>query len=387
MRVLVLTTLYPTPQAPHRAGFMPGRLAALARFAEVRAVVPYPTFPLARWLGRGERPPPREEGERYEVRRCPYFAPPGVARRWRPEAIVRGAATTVQRVAAEFEPDIVLGHFLFPDGVAAVTIAERLGLPVVLVAHGSDVNQLALIPAYRERIAAALAAAAGLIVVSHALQAKLASLGLRSADAVVIPCGYDARRFQPRSRAEARRELRLPDGRWLLYLGALRRLKRVDVVIDALAKLPAVRLAIVGDGPEAARLADQARRLGVAARVLWVGPVAHERVPLWLSAADAVVLASEHEGLPTVLTEALATGTPVVATRVGGIPELLGDVCPMVRPGDPDALAAAIQGVLDTPPPPAALIARAAPYEWGLLGAAEAEALRAALVRRAAGES
>ncbi len=369
MRVLALTTLYPTPDAPHRAGFMPGRLAALAAHVDLVAVVPEQTFPFRR-----ARPSETPQAP-WPLYRPTFFGIPGVGRNRRPAAIERGAWPLVQQLHGAQPFEVVLGHFLYPDGVAAARLAARLGLPWALVAHGSDVYQHGAVPARSRQIGAALAGAGAVIAVSAPLAARIVESWQPPTAPVVLPCGYDPGRFAPRPRDEARAELRLGDGPWLLFCGMLRRLKRVDVILEALARLPSVRLAIVGQGPEAARLADQARRLDLEQRVLFVGPQPHARLPIWYAAADCVVLASESEGTPTVLVEAMAMGRPVVATRVGGVADLVGDLASLVPVGDAGALVAAVESTLAAPPDAAALRARVAHLQWPCIGSAEAQVL------------
>jgi len=134
--------------------------------------------------------------------------------------------------------------------------------------------------------------------------------------------------------------------------------KGVDGLIQALPALPDVGLVVVGDGPLYAELVALAQALGVETRVRFVGTVPGEQVPAYLRACDVFVLNSTYEGLPHVLLEAAAAGLPVIATAVGGTPEVLQDgpsAGQLVPPGDPDALKAAILswiGRLPIPPSP-----------------------------------
>lgn len=381
MRVLVFTSLYPTPTTPHLAGFMPGRLDALSRHAEVEAVVPYRTLPITALL-RFRLPTPADEGTRFNLYRCPFGAWPGVNRQKRPAQMARGCRRLVEQLHAERPFDVVLGHFVYPDGVAAVRLATALGIPAVVTAQGSDVNLAAKVPSRRRQIAVALQQAQGVIVVSEALRQRLTEFGIPAGELPVLPSGYDPEEFRPRDRAAARRELGLSDDTWLVYVGQFRRLKRVDTILSAVAKLPEVRIALVGDGPERERLANQVRRLNLGQRVRMVGPQAHDRVALWLAAAEALVMASETEGTPTAMIEALAMGIPVVGTHVGGIPDLVGDTARLVAPDDPAALANAIAETLADPPAIDRLTARVAHLSWPAIGQAEAEIL-AGVVRGA----
>lgn len=379
MDVLVVTRLYPTPSQPYHAAFIPPRLRALAARADLRVVVPQAVYPLDTWHRRAPRLPAFESTAAYPIYRPGFFAPPGLFRKTRAKMLSASVCKVARRLAAERPFDVVLGHFLYPDGVAAAAAARLLDLPLVLAAHGSDVYLHGQNPHERQLITAAVAQADGLLCVSAALRDKMLELGMAAADAVILPSGYDADLFAPRDRAAARAALGLPQGPWLCYVGALRDLKRVDVILRALAKLPEVRLALVGGGPEADALASLARELNLVQRVRFVGPQPHERVPDWMAAADAVVLVSEHEGTPNVLIEALALGVPVVATPVGGIPELVGEVAPLVPVGDAEALAAAIRQILAAPPPAEVLRARVAGRTWTEVGERQAAVLRAAI--------
>lgn len=369
--------LHPTPTAPHQAGFMPGRLGALGQLAALRAVLPYRTLPGASLLRRSN--PALQDAGSYRFLRQPFAAVPGLGRDRRPEAIVRACRPTVAALHAAEPCEVVLGHFLYPDGVAAVRLANELGVPAVLVAHGSDVHEHCVVAARLAQVRDAAARAGALIAVSEPLRQRMVALGLPAETAPVLPCGYDPTIFVPRDRAEARRTLGLDDGPWLLFVGMLRPIKRVDLILQALARLPGVKLALVGDGPLRAKLADQARQLDVARRVRFAGAQPRERVGLWMAAADCLVLASDHEGTPTVLVEALAVGTPAVATAVGGMPDLLGDACLTVRPNDAVALADALRCTLAAPPAAATLQARVSGLSQPEIAKSEFEVLQSVL--------
>lgn len=173
-------------------------------------------------------------------------------------------------------------------------------------------------------------------------------LGVRPERITVIPNGASADRFRPPdglSRAEARAGLGIPgDAQLVMYLGALSKEKRVDLAIQAVGSIEGVLLAVVGEGPERARLTALAAGLGESIRIL--GP---SREP-WnaLAAADALALPSETEGQPAVAIEAGLMGLPVVATRVGGVPEIVldGSSGRLVDPGDLDALERGLVDVL-----------------------------------------
>jgi teichuronic acid biosynthesis glycosyltransferase TuaC len=170
--------------------------------------------------------------------------------------------------------------------------------------------------------------AAACIGVSAALVQAMRAAGFEARQLLMLRNGVDLQRFQPLPMAQARQQLGLPaGGPLLLSVGNLVPLKGHDLCIDALAVLrathTAARLVIIGAGPEAARLQAHAAGLGLADAVQFAGTVPNTELAPWYSAADALLLASSREGWPNVVLEAMACGTPVVATRVGGVPEIV----------------------------------------------------------------
>jgi glycosyltransferase involved in cell wall biosynthesis len=138
----------------------------------------------------------------------------------------------------------------------------------------------------------------------------------------------------------------------LLFVGRLSTQKGVSVLLDALALVPARwHLRIVGDGPERASLTAQAARLGIAERVTFHGWAQREELPALYRAADVFVFPSLDEGMPNVVLEALASGLPIVATRIAGNDQLVlpGENGTLVPPSDPHAFAAALAPLLTDP--------------------------------------
>lgn len=150
------------------------------------------------------------------------------------------------------------------------------------------------------------------------------------------------------SRDDVRAALSL-EGPTLAFAGRLGAQKALGVALDALATVPGVTLAIAGDGPERERLGRRARELGLGARARFLGAVSRETVLRLFRAADASLLSSSWENFPHTVVEALAVGTPVIATAVGGVPEVVrnGENGLLVPPDDPDALATAIRRFFD----------------------------------------
>jgi glycosyltransferase involved in cell wall biosynthesis len=259
---------------------------------------------------------------------------------------------------AEFRPDLVFATWAYPDGWAAGRLAREAGLPVVVLVHGSDVLLADRVPGRRRRTAEALRAADGVVAMSKDLADRVADLGVDRGRTLVNYSGIDPDVFRPGSKAEARAPLGLTVGDpHVLFVGNLVPVKAVDMLLRASAALVGsgfpVRVTVVGQGPLRPALERLAGELGLGDRVAFAGPKPQAELAAWYRAADAVCLPSLSEGVPNVLLEASACGTPWVATAVGGVPEIadLG-ASRLVPPGAPAELAAALREVLTKPPAP-----------------------------------
>lgn len=345
MNVLVLTSCYPVAHSPADGIFVRTQCEALAAAgAAVTVVAPRPWVPpgLAalspRWATY-RATPTYYELNGIPVHRPRHLAPPR-SDLWMP--VDRQYARAARR-ALRTQPDLVHAHFAYPGGVAGVRLAEDWNVPVVLTLHGDDVN---VHPQEYPRLSRALEFGVrrsdGVIAVSEALADRTRELTGRRP--LFAPIGINMDVFAAaRDKLEARRALGLPaDRRILLHLGRLVPEKGIAELLLAFDRLgePAGLGLFVGGGPMVPAIA--ARR-----DCLAVGVQPNEKVPLYLRAADVLVLPSYSEGMPTVLVEAGACGLPIVATAVGGIPELLGpDRGWLVPPRDVAALAAALRSAL-----------------------------------------
>jgi len=176
----------------------------------------------------------------------------------------------------------------------------------------------------------------------------------------------DLELFHPGKRDGLRAELDLR-GPTLLSVGNLLAFKGHGLVIEALSSLPDCRLVIAGDGPDRAVFEKLAREGGVSARVRFVGSLSQADLRRYYCAADALVLASSREGWPNVLLEAMACGTPVAATRVGGVPEIVAsaDAGLILEERSAAAIAQAIRSLLARPPQRTATRRYAEQFGWG----------------------
>lgn len=373
-RLLFVSNLFPLPWQPGRGVFNLQQIQHLSAHVEILVLVPVPWYV---WWRR-----PRHERQPYEL--APNIRVITFAHWYLPRILRRSYAWLeylsmlfVLPAIRRFRPDAMVGSWLYPDGVAAAKLARRLDLPLVLKAHGSDVNMHCLVPARAKQVAGAAASARALYTVSNALGQVLAECGVDTRHQVTLYNGIDLARFQPGDRQAARRSLSLdPEHRLLLFVGNVIESKGVLELTEALAALkdPAVRLVVIGDGGALEKVRASAANLGVADRVMIQGRLPHEQLASWIVAADALVLPSHAEGVPNVVLEAMACGRPVVATRVGGIPEVMPEIAGKLVPvSDTAALQAALEQVLASSWDEDAIRLHAEQFTWqknvnGLLG-------------------
>ena len=297
----------------------------------------------------------------------------------------RGVLGVLRALARGPGLDLLHAHCAYPDAVGVALAAAALRLPFVVTAHGSDVNVYAEKPAVRPQLRWALRRAAALIAVSSAIRAKLGALAPElAARTEHIPCAAaDPRVFAPRDRLQARRRLMLPaEGRIVLYAGHLAHIKGVDTLVRAWGLLRqsgrisgSDRLIIVGAGPLKQELQTAAQSAGVGELTSFVGEVSQEELSAWMSAANLLCLPSRNEGTPNVVVESLASGRPVVASAVGGVPDLLRPTVSgvLVDPDNPPALADALAAALARSWDPLQIAATVSGYTWNVLAQRNAD--------------
>ena len=329
IRLLTFSTLYPHRGRPSHGIFVENRLRQLVASGEAvsRVVAPVPWFPSrAKRFGDWSL---HAQADRQETRhglmlyhpRFPLIPRFGMS--VAPASLAAAGALQIKRIlAGGYEFDVIDAHYVYPDGVAAVALGRLFRKPVVLTARGSDITQYPDYPLPRRMLGWAMQNAAALISVSSGLKNAMVELGAPPLKITVLRNGVDLDLFKPTDPAQAR-ALIPAGGPVLLSVGHLIERKGHHLAIRTLLDLPEWRLAIVGEGQERTSLRRLADELGLGQRVIFCGPQPHDALPAFYSAADVLILASSREGWANVLLEAMACGTPVVASNIPGNPEVV----------------------------------------------------------------
>ncbi|TAM42339.1 MAG: glycosyltransferase family 4 protein [Burkholderiaceae bacterium] len=330
IRTLLFSTLYPSSVRPGHGIFVETRLKELLSSGRIqtKVVAPVPWFfsthPRYGSYARLASTPRRELHNGIDVQHPRYFLLPKVGMNITPFALAKGAAPAVQRLLDEgFDFDVIDAHYYYPDGVAAALLARRFSKPFTVTARGSDINLIATYAIPRRLMRWASHRASGSIAVSRALSRAMTKIGMPSSRLVMMPNGVDLKLFHIQPQAAARATLHWPAQPTLLSVGNLVESKGHHVAIEALCRLPGFHLVIAGVGPDREALECLANRLQVMPRVRFLGWVNQQQLADCYAAADILVLLSSREGWPNVLLESMACGTPVVATNVGGVPEIV----------------------------------------------------------------
>jgi glycosyltransferase involved in cell wall biosynthesis len=278
--------------------------------------------------------------------------------------MARALLPVLRALRAEFPFDVIDAEFFFPDGLAAVRLGKALGVPVSIKARGSDILYWGRQPAAMRQVVDAGCAADGLLAVSAALKADMVALGMPEDRITVHHTGVDHALFSPLDRPKAKAALGV-SGPLIVCVGTLMKRKGQGLLIEAIEGVPGATLVLIGHGPDRARFEAQAAALGLADRVRFTGAIPHAEIAQWLGAADAMALASQSEGLANVWVEALACGTPLVITDVGGAREVMDrPEAGHLVPSDASAIAAAIVELIEYPRAPSSVRAAAERFTW-----------------------
>lgn len=330
MNILVLTTLYPN-NVQHRHGiFIENRVKELVKRypdAKVKVVAPVPYFPS--WLpinGYKQYSDVSQQEVRsgIDVFHPKYLVIPKIGMNITPYFLYRSCLTSIDRIQDEgFSIDVIDSHYFYPDGVVASWIGKNLNIPVIVTARGSDINVIPENKIAKKRIVKSLMNVQASAAVSQALADEMVKLAPLAKPPIVLRNGVDLDFFHPNATKPQLPFTIESDEKLILSIGNLVELKGHHLVIEALSSLDKVKLIIIGEGEQKPTLQKLVEDLLLTDRVFFTGNIMQADLPGYYATADALVLASSREGMPNVLLESLACGTPVVATNVGGSSEVI----------------------------------------------------------------
>lgn len=251
--------------------------------------------------------------------------------------------------------DLIHAHFIGHSGYIGTKLKELYKKPLILTGHGGDVYQLPFInKKWLEIIKNNLKSADRIITVSYRNRDVLINkLGVNQKKISYIPNGFDPKKFKTIDMIESRKKLDLPiKKKIILSVGSLLEVKGHKYLIEAMKEIKELRedvlCIIVGYG-STEKLSESIKTFGLDEYIKLVGGKVHSEIPLWINASDLFVLPSIYEGNPTVIPEALGCGKPIVATDVGGIPEVIknNEVGYLVEPRSPKMLSEKIVEALE----------------------------------------
>jgi len=341
MRIALVSQIFPVREQPYRGHSVYQTALRLARTSDLAAFSPHPDYrtklrprPFAAIADQGDFQP-----EGLSTTYLRYRAIPGLSRPVNGYVCSRALDSPLRA----FKPDIILAYWLYPDGFASVLAARRLGIPAVVKAIGTDFNDKHDV--FTTRLTAwTLKRADRVLTVSQDMAKQMVANGVPAAKVVPVLNGCDKNIFFPSVESSG-------PGQRILFVGRLERGKGLQELISALPfvrrHVPGVHLHIVGQGPLRDELRQQASELRLADCIAFEGVLPSRSIADFMRRCDVLALPSYAEGCPNVVIEALNCGLPVVASRVGGIPELVDEESGMLtRPREVESLSGALRDAL-----------------------------------------
>lgn len=372
-KILTLSTLYPNREQQQHGIYIENRVRHIVASGRVsvKVVAPVPWFPIGfQQAGKYSvfaRVPHSENRCDIHVLHPRYPVIPKVGMTLSPFLLAGALLQPLRAMVRDGHRfDVIDAYYFYPDGVAAALLGRYFGKPVVISALGSDIN---IFPKYRcprAMITWAARQASGITTVSRALKDELTSMGIAEEAIRVILHGVDLDVFAFGADRQVMRDQLGLKRTTLLMVGNLVKLKGHNLTLQALRELKDVELLVIGQGKEERSLKKLADSLGVAQRVRFVGYIPQDKLPVYYSAADALVMPSSSEGIPNVLLESMACGTPVIATRVGGIPEVVTkpEAGVLMEDRTVEALVEATMKLVSAPPDRRAVRCYVEQYSW-----------------------
>ncbi|MEW6997247.1 glycosyltransferase [Colwelliaceae bacterium BS250] len=360
-KILVISNLYPSDWQPNKATFNKQQFDHLAKHCKLSILVPV-AWP--EWLRANKAQKlPRISACGIEVRYPWYFYTPKMLPALSSVFMLLSLLINSWRWIKRGKHDVLLASWAYPEGVVTACLSKLLGKEFFIKVHGSDINDTCRHPLRAKQIVWACNRAQGVIAVSEALKKRLVTLGVKKDKIHLIYNGVDKEIFYV--------EQHINRQNYLLYVGNLKANKGVIELISAFvalrAKHPNLTLKVAGTGAMLSVMQEQVVQAGLHAAVDFLGSVAHNSIADLIRPARLVVLPSYAEGVPNIILESVACGTPVVATTVGGIPEVVNSkMGVLVAPKNVAALTLGIEAALNKTWSTNEISLQATKFDWDL---------------------
>jgi len=359
IKVLLITNLFPNNKEPNRGIFVKQEINALKKLCKIIVIAPVPFFPFEcrlfqKWsINAGISK--KEYIDNVLVLHPRWFVIPKILSSLYGFSLFLSIVIKILSLNKKENFDLIYSHWIYPDGFAAVLLSKIINKPVFLHALGCDINLYTKYFIRRQLIKWALKNSTKTIVVSHNMAEKVFALGINKKVVVVIPNGIDTNLFKPMNKLECRNKLSIRlNEKIILFIGSLEIVKGIDILLYAFNELVTttknpVRLIVVGKGSLKESIVKIISRFNLEEKISCVGEINHNDVPVWVNSADVFCLPSIREGMPNVILEAVACGKRIVATEVGGIPELLAnyDNALLVSPNNKLSLTLALKAGIE----------------------------------------
>jgi len=328
VNILIITSHYPSKDHPTKAIYNKYTFNALSEYCNIYLISPLP------WWRHFKKIKVYKNGFKENVFGITaefrlFYSVPGL-RVLHSKGMYYSLKSYVSKLNKKHNFKVLLSTWVYPDATAAAKIAKKLNIPIIITALGSDINELTKFPLLRKQIFTALNTANKVITVSEDLKKKIMEIGINFNKIQVLHNNVDGKIFTIRDKKEAKRKLNLEnDSYYILYVGNLNSEKGVHVLLKAFLILSKrllnekIKLIIVGDGNERLKMELFTERNNLSNSVDFKGRLLAEQVAAYMNGCDLLCLPSYREGCPNVILEALASGLPVVASNVGGIPEII----------------------------------------------------------------
>jgi teichuronic acid biosynthesis glycosyltransferase TuaC len=334
LKLLLITNLFPNPVDPVRGVFIYQLVQELKSFCDITVICPLPWFPrisllrfIKKWYSFSLIP------KEYDVDGIKVYSPkyliiPHISEIIHSLLMFIGLIRTALRLHRQEKFDTINAQWLYPDGVVAYWVSKVLRLSLSVSALGCDVNLFLQQKEKKFQIVNMLKHINVITVVSKSMKQRLLAEGLPGQKISVIPNGVNTKIFRLRDKEACRQILALPyEGKIVLFVGRLLEIKGVSYLIEAARLLAAKQreftLYLIGEGAQRQQYEEAVTEHHLRDHVKFVGSKEHHEIALWMGACDVFCLPSLQEGCPNVVLEALSCGRPVVASRVGGIADMV----------------------------------------------------------------